>query len=265
MKKKLLALMLLLTSFTLWAEEPTLNPTSEELKAAGQRIFQNETGGKKELLVHWNVGEDFPSLGIGHFIWFKRGANEPFTESFPGLVKAYLDNGYKSSDLPKIMTATPYAPWNSREEFLAKKEANDKDILALIDFLYEHQEVQVRYIMDRLVAALPLMMEASSRPDHVKQQFYRVAQSPGGFYPLIDYVNFKGEGINPNERYKNVGWGLLQVLETMKGTKTGKPALKDFSSAAAKVLNQRIKLSPIERGEDRWREGWMARVRTYAQ
>ena len=29
---------------------------------------------------------------------------------------------------------------------------------------------------------------------------------------MIDYVNFKGDGLKPTERYKGEGWGLLQVL-----------------------------------------------------
>ena len=32
---------------------------------------------------------------------------------------------------------------------------------------------------------------------------------------LIDYVNFKGEGVLETERYRGRGWGLLQVLEGM--------------------------------------------------
>ncbi|NIZ46964.1 hypothetical protein PVA44_03170 [Entomospira nematocerorum] len=262
--KNLFLFSMMLITVGSWASSSGLNPTDEELKSAAKRIFQNETGGKKENLVVWNVGEEFPSLGIGHFIWFPKGVKAPFTEGFPLLVKAYLANGYKASDLPRIMTATPHAPWNSRDEFNALKAAGNKDIAELIEFLYSHQEVQVRFIMERLEASLEKMMAASDRPDHVREQFYRVAQSPNGFYPLIDYVNFKGEGVNPSERYKGQGWGLLQVLESMKGTKTGKAALKDFSTAAAKVLNQRIANSPVERGEDRWREGWMNRVRTYA-
>ena len=31
--------------------------------------------------------EAFPSLGIGHFIWYPSGVQEPFVESFPSLVQ----------------------------------------------------------------------------------------------------------------------------------------------------------------------------------
>ena len=58
------------------------------------RIFANETGGKLRYLVHWNEGEDFPSMGIGHFIWFPEGVDAPFDESFPTMleyVKAEVD------------------------------------------------------------------------------------------------------------------------------------------------------------------------------
>ena len=34
----------------------------------------------------WNAGEDFPSLGIGHFIWYRAGQQEIFEESFPQLL-----------------------------------------------------------------------------------------------------------------------------------------------------------------------------------
>ena len=69
------------------------------------------------------------------------------------------------------------------------------------------------FIFKRLEASLEKMLEASDNKENVKKQFYRVANSPNGLYPLIDYVNFKGEGTNPKERYTGQGWGLLQVLE----------------------------------------------------
>jgi hypothetical protein len=261
---KLLVIFGMALASVCWAESPKLNPSQAELLATAERIYRNETGGRKENLVVWNAGEEFPSLGIGHFIWFPRGVKTPFIEGFPVLVQGYLANGYSRADLPKAMTATAYAPWNSRDEFNALKAAGDKDIEELIDFLYEHQAVQVRQLMQRLEDALEKMMAASSRPDHVHQQFYRVATSPGGFYPLLDYVGFKGEGVSLSERYKGEGWGLLQVLETMKGTRVGGSALREFSNASIKVLSRRIANSPIERGEERWREGWDNRCRTYA-
>nr|MDQ2659669.1 hypothetical protein [Verrucomicrobiota bacterium] len=97
----------------------------------------------------------------------------------------------------------------------------------------------------------------------VKAKFDRVASSPEGCYALVDYVNFKGEGILDSERYRGQGWGLLQVLEGMSGADQGRAAAKEFSSSAASVLRQRVKNSPPGRNESRWSEGWSRRVRSY--
>ena len=44
------------------------------------------------------------------------------------------------------------------------------------------------------------MKEKSTNKENLEYQFYRVANSPNGLYALIDYVNFKGEGINDSEK-----------------------------------------------------------------
>ena len=62
---------------------------SADLKEIGEKIFRNEAAGKKENLVYWNSGENFPSLGIGHFIWYRKNQTEIFDESFPKLVDFY--------------------------------------------------------------------------------------------------------------------------------------------------------------------------------
>jgi hypothetical protein len=80
---------------------------------------------------------------------------------------------------------------------------------------------------------------------------------------LVDYVNFKGEGIAPGERYQGEGWGLLQVLQGMSGTTPGQAALDEYSISADRVLTQRVVNAPPERHEERWLPGWRARVRTY--
>jgi len=100
---------------------------------------------------------------------------------------------------------------------------------------------------------------------HIKAQYQRMASSARGFYPLTDYVNFKGEGVSEHELYKGQGWGLLQVLTEMQGTETGLPAIKEFARAAAEMLNKRIKNSPPERGEERWRNNWNGRVNRYVE
>ena len=240
------------------------NISRSELNAIGEKIFKNEAAGKKENLVYWNEGENFPSLGIGHFIWYKQGEPGIFEESFPQLVEFLKSKNVK---LPKIMAENKYSPWKSREELinLQTKKIPDPDIEELTNFLYDNKDLQVMFIFKRLEASLEKMMAVSSNKENVRKQFYRVASSPNGLYPLIDYVNFKGEGINPNERYNGQGWGLLQVLENMKGTETGKAALTEFSNSAKFVLQRRVNNSDPSKNERKWLQGWFNRCNTYAE
>ena len=240
------------------------NISRSELNAIGEKIFKNEAAGKKENLVYWNEGENFPSLGIGHFIWYKQGEPGIFEESFPQLVEFLKSKNVK---LPKIMAENKYSPWKSREELinLQTKKIPDSDIEELTNFLYDNKDLQVMFIFKRLEASLEKMMAVSSNKENVRKQFYRVASSPNGLYPLIDYVNFKGEGINPNERYNGQGWGLLQVLENMKGTETGKAALTEFTNSAKFVLQRRVNNSDPSKNEKKWLQGWLNRCNTYAE
>ena len=239
-----------------------LNISKAELNTIGEKIFKNEADGIKKDLVYWNKGENFPSLGIGHFIWYKQGEPGIFEESFPQLVEFLKSKNVK---LPKIMAENKYSPWKSREELinLQTKKIPDSDIEELTNFLYDNKDLQVMFIFKRLEASLEKMMAVSSNKENVRKQFYRVASSPNGLYPLIDYVNFKGEGINPNERYNGQGWGLLQVLENMKGTETGKTALTEFTNSAKFVLQRRVNNSDPSKNERKWLQGWLNRCNTY--
>ena len=165
------------------------------------------------------------------------------------------------------MAENKYSPWKNREELinLQTKKIPDSDIEELTNFLYDNKDLQVMFIFKRLEASLEKMMAVSSNKENVKKQFYRVASSPNGLYPLIDYVNFKGEGINPNERYNGQGWGLLQVLENMKGTEIGKAALTEFTNSAKFVLQRRVNNSDPSKNEKKWLQGWLNRCNTYAE
>ena len=158
-----------------------------------------------------------------------------------------------------------YSPWKSRQELNNLKNSKNADIEELTNFLYSNKDLQVMFIFKRLEASLEKMLEASDNKENVKKQFYRVANSPNGLYPLIDYVNFKGEGTNLKERYNDQGWGLLQVLENMKGTEIGKAALTEFSNSAKFVLQRRVNNSDPSKNEKKWLQGWFNRCNTYAE
>ncbi len=236
--------------------------TKKDLNWFGKTIFQKECGGDIKRLVAWNKGEAFPSFGIGHFIWYPIGYEGPFEESFPAYLSFVKRKGVK---LPLWIEnlRVKDCPWKTRSEFY--RSMNTYKMNSLKSFLVETMHYQSLFIVNRFKKSLPKMIRAASsdKKQHIKRQFFRVANSTKKLYALIDYVNFKGEGVKRTERYKNQGWGLLQVLEEMQGTTRGKAALYDFSRAAESVLVRRVRNAPRERNEHRWLNGWRNRVHFY--
>jgi hypothetical protein len=204
----------------------------------GKKIWQNECNGTIAGLTSWNAGEDFASLGIGHFIWYPKGRRGPFEESFPKLVSFISKRGAK---LPALLLGTGEkpCPWNSRTEFLRAQHSTAMNQLR--SFLVDTIDLQAEFLIARLESALPKMLAEAAPSDH---------------------VNFKGEGVLHTERYQGQGWGLLQVLEAMHGTSDA-GAVDEFARAARAVLTQRVQNSPADRHESRWLSGWIRRVNSY--
>lgn len=228
------------------------------LTSIGRRVWQNECGGTREGLTSWNSGEEFASLGIGHFIWYPKGVSGPFEESFPALIRYLAEAGVK---LPAWLKPVPPCPWRTRSEFQAA--AKGRQMSELRDLLAGTVALQSRFLARRMEQALPKLLAAASanRREHVRKQFARLGSTEKGTFALIDYVNFKGEGTNPKERYNGEGWGMLQVLE---GMEEDGPAALAFADSAGRVLARRVKNSPPERDETRWLPGWVRRVAAYA-
>ena len=227
-----------------------------DLNWLGNKIWQNECAGSVQGLVSWNAGEDFPSLGIGHFIWYPAGYSGPFDESFPKFVRYAYSRGAK---IPRSFAGA--APWRSKQEF--EQNRNSAMVESMRAWLARHVELQTEFIILRSRAAQPRMMKASSTPQAVQARYNALAATTQGLYCLVDYVNFKGEGLKPTERYQGQGWGLLQVLEEMRGYPQGSAATAEFSRAASEVMRRRVANSPAARGEKRWLAGWLNRCKTY--
>ncbi|HXH64204.1 MAG TPA: hypothetical protein VNH42_01705, partial [Mariprofundaceae bacterium] len=89
-----------------------------ERQAIAERIYINECAADPHNLVTWNDGEPFPSLGIGHFIWYPAGYRGPFEESFPALVRFMR---VRQVQLPPWLATNPGqpAPWADRKAFEA--------------------------------------------------------------------------------------------------------------------------------------------------
>ena len=227
----------------------------------GRKIWQNECGGTIAGLTSWNAGENFASLGIGHFIWYPKGQRGPFDESFPKVVNFISGRGAK---LPQFLLAghEPACPWASRADFLQASQSTE--MKQLRQFLADTVDLQAHFMVQRLQEALPKMLADApvSVQAKIRQKFEKVAGSAQGMYALVDYVNFKGEGVLASERYRGEGWGLLQVLEGMQDPSSNSPT-KDFAQSAKVVLNRRVHNSPPERNESRWLPGWLNRINTY--
>src|SRR5438046_1913512 len=236
---------------------------SDALKI-GKSVWQNECNGTVSGLTSWNQGEDFASLGIGHFIWYPKGERGPFEESFPKLVSFISNRGVKLPTLLLRIDGTP-CPWNSRAEFLHAQHTPEMNQLRR--FLADTVDVQAEFLIARLQNALPKMLVEAvpSERGGIQRQFERVAKTSQGCYALADYVNFKGEGVLHTERYRDQGWGLLQVLEGMHETGRGATAVEEFSRSAREVLIRRVQNAPAQRHESRWLSGWLQRVKSYSR
>ena len=248
--------LLVLASSLLFFTVPNAHALSDkELESIGRRVWQNECAGTRDGLTSWNSGEGFPSLGIGHFIWYPKGVSGPFEESFPSLVQFLESNGVK---VPSWIRCA--CPWASREEF--NSDLRGARLTELRELLAGTVRLQSRFLARRMEAALPKLLAAApaAKRAAVRRNFERLAASGKGTFALIDYVNFKGEGTNPKERYKGEGWGLLQVIEGMAQDVS---PCRAFSESAARVLTRRVKNA--ENDESRWLKGWMNRVRSYAE
>jgi len=234
---------------------------SDALKI-GKRVWQNECNGTVSGLTSWNQVEDFASLGIGHFIWYPKGRRGPFEESFPKVVSFISSRGAKLPTFLLRAGAGNACPWNSRAEF--GRAQNSVEMNQLRRFLADTIDLQAEFLVARLDAALPKMLAEAAPADrpNVQQQFERLTKTPQGCYALVDYVNFKGEGVLHSERYQGQGWGLLQVLEAMHGNSESEAA-DEFSRAATAVLTRRVHNSPPERHESQWLTGWLRRVNSY--
>jgi hypothetical protein len=242
---------------------PAITISHSDALKIGKKVWQNECAGTIPGLTSWNQGEDFASLGIGHFIWYPKGRQGPFEESFPKLISFISKRGAK---LPTLLLGVGRGlpcPWNSRAEFL--KAQNTVEMNQLRRFLVDTIDLQAEFLVARLEASLPKMLAEAAPADrtNVQQQFERLTKTPQGCYALIDYVNFKGEGVLRTERYQGQGWGLLQVLEAMRNN-SDSDAPDEFARAAKAVLTRRVQNAPPDRHESRWLTGWLQRVNSYS-
>lgn len=253
-------LLLSFPCFSLFSE--TISIPKEEILEIGEKIYKNECGSNIKNLAIWHKGKENVELGIGHFIWYPKKHNEQFYEWFPKYLHflKYKDVAYPlwitSPDMP--------CPWNTREEFYNAQDS--VEMISLIEFLKNTKYEQTLFIIETSKYSICKILKTipdQNMQAHVLKQYNRVIHSKNGTYAIADYIDFKGEGILETEKYKGEGWGLLQVLELMKGENKGPEALKEFSECANYVLKRRVENSQKEKNEIRWLKGWENRTKTY--
>jgi hypothetical protein len=253
---------LFFTAFLRVASAQTISISEEEVARIAERVFANECFSKEECLIEWNAGEEFLSLGIGHFIWYPEGPKGPFEESFLKYLSYARDCGEK---IPAWLNIAlfPACPWNSRQGFLNNQQ--DPRLMELREFLLATKPRQAAFLIKRLEDALPLILDGleTENAKKISQKFSLLASSSSGIYALVDYINFKGLGILETERYQGQGWGLFQVLSLMNEQDSVSAAREEFVRAAKIILSQRVANSPPERNEQKWLAGWLARLESY--
>ena len=246
---------------------PQLVLPADVANKVGHKIWINETRGDRNAITSWNANEEFASLGIGHFIWFPAGKKAPFDESFPRMLEFLRQ---QNARLPSWLDRTPIppCPWVSRTDFI--KNFNSPQMTQLRKFLLDTVAEQTQFLVMRAQSAIDKILDStpeSNEREHIITQFTRIVQASKDLYPLIDYVNFKGEGTDPaetaldKETGERQGWGLKQVLLKMNGAANEPMAvLAEFADSAQFVLLQRIRNIPANRI---WEAGWLRRVETY--
>ena len=257
------SILLLSLVFPLWsvfAQSEASYTVSHEI--IGNKVWANECDGTVAGLTSWNEGEAFPSLGIGHFIWYPEGEQGPYEESFPLLIAYFKQRGI---ELPRWLSPLGSCPWTNRKAFMA--DFDGPRLSGLRKFLASTVAEQSDFLFERLRLSEAQLSDGLGAQEaaRLNRNFQLLSDSTAGTYALVDYVNFKGEGTKPSEHYQGKGWGLRQVLLAMKVPDGAADAPGKFAAAAASVLKQRVKLCPSERNERQYLQGWLNRTASYGK
>jgi hypothetical protein len=252
-----------------WVSPFSVQIPQQDIHAIAEKIWKNECGGTYEKLIFWNEAEPFPSLGIGHFIWFPSNISRMFEESFPVFIRYVAAQNVAIPSWLYSKNTVASCPWNYRSLFMdAKKNIEHaKKMKDIQDFMYSTIDLQAEFIIHRFEQSIDHLIKRlpEKKRDRIVAQLTRIASTKEGVYALIDYVNFKGTGLSSNERYCHHGWGLLQVLEGMRGNVKGKVAVQEFIVSARAVLLRRVTLAPPTKNERRFLLGWYNRLKTYVE
>ena len=162
----------------MWAAAaPEAGLSARQKAAIGRQVWQNECAGSVTGLTSWNGGEEFPSLGIGHFIWYPAGFNGRFTESWPAFVAYARRQGAE----PPAVALERHCPWPTKAEF--QKDFNGPRLSGLRAWLADHVALQTDFIITRSREALPKILAAApaSERSRIEANYHKVAAAATEF------------------------------------------------------------------------------------
>lgn len=217
------------------------------------KLFERECTKKYEYLAYWSPKEDFPSFGVGHFIWIPKSSQAQLEEQFPELLKYLQKHGVV---LPVWLDPKEPCPWDSKSAFDADIERT-QELRALLS---ETRLLQAQFIAQRFQNTMRMIENTDSS---TKIKIKQLKKDPHGLYAMLDYAHFKGTGLNPKERYDGQGWGLLQVLQNMNNSRDD--VMASFIESAIDILKKRTQLAPAAKHEERFLPGWIRRIQEYNQ
>lgn len=214
---------------------------------------KHEYGGDPKGVVMWNKYENFLSLGIGHYLW---GRNSGQGESFREMIKYVHSTGCYRGAYPSVLKFRDGSiggmPWGSKKSFEASESS--AQVKELKSFLLgkDMQVCQVKFQMNRLQAGLSKMLQKEATNFEFKKTVNELASSEAGVVAMLDYVNFKGEGLSEKRRGN---WGLFEVLRRASVDPNVR-AVNKFKAAAINVLKNREDWST-------YGPGWTKRIVQY--
>ena len=234
----------------------------DTIQRIGKQIWHNEASCREDYLVFWSDKESFPSFGIGHSIWLPEGHEIKYTQGFHPLCQHLKESGIV---LPSWIedALKKGAPWKDRTDFY-NDQARLQELRKLLSSTVAHQ---AQFMVNRLKHTLPEIIKAApkNKRKKVKRIINLMLASGVGTYVLVDYLNFKGDGLNPLEKSNGKPWGLLSVLQDMPDNLTQENVTKAFTIAATKKLLMLIEHSSPHYKRLNFFGGWITRLNTYTK
>jgi len=235
----------------------------DDAKKLGMVIWNNEADKRVDLLAYWGSYSSFPEVGIGHYIWYPQGQTGPYTAQFPPLCAYLQEQGVTFPAWLQEAYRAGGAPWQSREEFLQDTQRTNE----LRKFLASTVDLQTQFMIKRLEDEWSSIRAAAPSEHQERLQYYfeLMRSSLLGTYTLVDYLNFKGSGLNPREERNGHRFGLLQVMLDMPDGLTEENITKAFAICAARRLVNYIGQFGPEYKPVKFLAGWVKRVSTYSR